>query len=135
MKVAETLSIFACIFLVTWSAGDGAPQWRPQGRFGKRFSGPSNIISALQSGTLSSVPNSNDQLQALFMDESDQDTEDTPTLEDFINVNGKSDISSMTSSRWPFASGRVCIETVITGVFRCQRRGRTDSTVVTLADQ
>lgn len=52
MKAVETLSIFVCIFLITWSAGDGAPQWRPQGRFGKRFSSSrtSDFMTALEGG-------------------------------------------------------------------------------------
>lgn len=53
MKAVETLSIFVCVFLITWSAGDGAPQWRPQGRFGKRFSSSrtNDFMTALEGGS------------------------------------------------------------------------------------
>jgi hypothetical protein len=37
MKLAEIVTVFSVLFLVTFSMGDGAPQWRPQGRFGKRL--------------------------------------------------------------------------------------------------
>ena len=51
MKAVEVLSVFAAIFLVNLSLGNGAPQWRPQGRFGKRFNTRTNdLITALTSG-------------------------------------------------------------------------------------
>lgn len=37
MKFGELVTVFSVLFLVTFSMGDGAPQWRPQGRFGKRL--------------------------------------------------------------------------------------------------
>ena len=51
MKAVEVLSIFAAIFLVNLSLGNGAPQWRPQGRFGKRYGVRTNdLMTALTSG-------------------------------------------------------------------------------------
>jgi hypothetical protein len=37
MKLAELITIFSVVFFVTIATGNGAPQWRPQGRFGKRL--------------------------------------------------------------------------------------------------
>ena len=51
MKAVEVLSIFAAIFLFNLSLGNGAPQWRPQGRFGKRYGVRTNdLMTALTSG-------------------------------------------------------------------------------------
>ncbi|XP_052803018.1 uncharacterized protein LOC128233397 [Mya arenaria] len=137
MKTVETLSIFVAIILVTWSSGDGAPQWRPQGRFGKRFSSSrsSDIMAALSSNTF---PDSDEQLEPYFMDNSDIDFVNSNTFENMFGSNSQngrpSSVPSGFSSRLPFVSSRICIETSLPGVFKCHRKGQTESTMVTLQD-
>ncbi|XP_046331200.1 abdominal ganglion neuropeptides L5-67-like isoform X1 [Haliotis cracherodii] len=36
MKLAEIVLCITTVLLLTFTTGNGAPQWRPQGRFGKR---------------------------------------------------------------------------------------------------
>ncbi|XP_045208511.2 uncharacterized protein LOC123560380 isoform X1 [Mercenaria mercenaria] len=139
MKAVETLSIFICIFLITWSAGDGAPQWRPQGRFGKRFTNTrtaSDIMSALQT-----VAEDDDQFRQMYMEEDpNYQLVNTDTVEELYSnppsaLTSSSSSSSASSTKWPFSGSRICIESSFPGVFRCHRRGRSGTSVATLQDE
>ncbi|KAL3836300.1 hypothetical protein ACJMK2_021737 [Sinanodonta woodiana] len=94
MKTAELVTALAVVFLVTLTIGEGAPQWRPQGRFGKRF-GTGEFMTAMQT-----LPDNSEVVQPLFMEE-------TPT-----------DSMPTTQSK----ASRVCVETTFPGVFTCYRR-------------
>lgn len=102
MKAVEVLSIFAAIFLVNLSLGNGAPQWRPQGRFGKRYSVRTNdLMTALTSDTEDSA-----ELEPLFM----QDPDLQNSVDYFTGRTLQKNLGA-----------RVCIETNFPGVFRCHR--------------
>lgn len=102
MKAVEVLAVFATIFLVNLSVGNGAPQWRPQGRFGKRYSARTNdLMTALTSGS-----EDNAELEPLFMQE--------PDLQ-----NGVDYFTSRSLQK--NLGARVCVETSFPGVFRCHR--------------
>nr|XP_011447715.2 uncharacterized protein LOC105342458 [Crassostrea gigas] len=100
MKFGELVTVFSVLFLVTFSMGDGAPQWRPQGRFGKRldqrFPSPWQQIS----GT-------------------DKDIDVYPVLEEQTDVqpNNVDNIINVLK--------KVCVESNVPGLFKCYRR--TDS--------
>lgn len=140
MKAVETLLIFVCVFLVTWSAGDGAPQWRPQGRFGKRFSSTrtnSDIMSALQTV----ADDNDDQFGQMFLNDPKefQMLEDRDTVDEIFSNSpaaiSSSSSSSSPSSIWPFAGSRICIETSFPGVFKCHRKGRSGSSIITMEEK
>ncbi|KAK3588385.1 hypothetical protein CHS0354_024276 [Potamilus streckersoni] len=102
MKTAELVTALAVIFLVTLTIGEGAPQWRPQGRFGKRYN-TGEFMTAMQT-----FPENSEAVQPLFMEE-------TPT-----------DSMSTTQSK----ANRVCVETTFAGVFTCYRRRKSTSAIM-----
>ena len=74
-----------------------------------------------------SVPNTDDSLESLFLNENDLDlVNNNNALDDYFNNNnnaqsGLSSTSSRTSSKWPTSDPRICVETSLPGVFRCHR--------------
>ncbi|XP_062610999.1 uncharacterized protein LOC134272850 [Saccostrea cucullata] len=98
MKLAELVTVFSVLFLVTFSMGDGAPQWRPQGRFGKRLDQrfPSSWQPA--SGSEKDID--------VFPVLQEQTEQQTNNVDNLINVLKK-----------------VCVESNVPGLYKCYRRG------------
>ncbi|KAL4229409.1 hypothetical protein ACF0H5_012447 [Mactra antiquata] len=134
MKAVETISIFVCVFLITWSTGDTAPQWRPQGRFGKRFSNTrttNDLMSALQT-----VAQDDEELGQLLLNDPDFRMVNTDAVEELFS-NPTSDLTSSSSANtdWSIKNHRLCIETNFPGVFRCHRKGLSDVTILALHEE
>ncbi|KAK3105796.1 hypothetical protein FSP39_005883, partial [Pinctada imbricata] len=95
MKLVQVISIFTVIFMVTITTGDGAPQWRPQGRFGKR---------------------QDQRISSSWLSESHKDIDLFPVLEC-----ADTSISSENPEQTLSILGKLCIETNIPGLYRCFR--------------
>lgn len=74
------------------------------------------------------MQNADESLESLFLNDNDLDlVNNNAALDDYFNNNnnnaqsGVSSTSSRTSSKWPTAGQRICLETALPGVFRCHR--------------
>lgn len=129
MKTVEVISIFLCMFLVFWTAGDGAPQWRPQGRFGKRFSN-AEFISALRT-----APVEHEQTEPLYLDDTglSMDAGELETLYNMLPANSQKSKQTMLL---PFpravSYSRTCSKTSFLGVFKCFRKRWADRSLMAM---
>ncbi|VDI04153.1 uncharacterized protein LOC143062353 isoform X2 [Mytilus galloprovincialis] len=99
MKLAEIITIFSVVFLVTIATGNGAPQWRPQGRFGKRLD--QRFPSSWQLG------NGDKSIDMFPVIEGQQTQQESASDEQSIDLLHK-----------------LCVESTIPGLYRCYRRKR-----------
>nr|AXN93501.1 luqin [Mizuhopecten yessoensis] len=97
MKLAEIITVLCVVFFVTLTVGDGAPQWRPQGRFGKR-------------GDQRQYPLS-------WQPDSESDIDVYPVVE------RRSDTESDSEKTLKLLE-KLCVESSLPGLFRCYRRKR-----------
>nr|XP_022307301.1 uncharacterized protein LOC111113361 [Crassostrea virginica] len=97
MRLSELITVLSLIFLVTFSLGDGAPQWRPQGRFGKRLD--------------QRFPSSWQQVSG-----TEKDIDMFPVLEEQtdLQTNNVDNIISVLK--------KVCVESNVPGLYKCYRR-------------
>ncbi|XP_033732362.1 uncharacterized protein LOC117321870 isoform X2 [Pecten maximus] len=101
MKLAEIITVLSVVLFVTFIVGDGAPQWRPQGRFGKR-------------GDLRQYPVS-------WQPDSDSDIDVYPVIE------SRSDTESDSEKTLKLLE-KLCVESSLPGLFRCYRKKRSTET-------
>lgn len=99
MKLAELITIFSVVFFVTIATGNGAPQWRPQGRFGKRLD--QRFPSSWQLG------NGDKNIDMFRVLEDQQMSQDTDKDEQSLELLDK-----------------LCVESSISGLYRCYRKKR-----------
>ncbi|XP_069121910.1 uncharacterized protein [Argopecten irradians] len=101
MKLAEIITVLSVVFLVTFSMGQGAPQWRPQGRFGKR-------------GDMRQYPVS-------WQPDSDSDIDVYPVIQ------SRTETESDTEKTLKLLE-KLCVESSLPGLFRCYRKKRSTET-------
>ncbi|KAJ8307223.1 hypothetical protein KUTeg_015307 [Tegillarca granosa] len=94
MKLAEIITILSVIFLVTFTTGDGAPQWRPQGRFGKR------LDQRFANSWESDIPDKDIDVFPVIEENTDL-SDEKPATVNLIN--------------------KLCVESNIAGLYRCYR--------------
>lgn len=102
MKLAELITIFSVVFLVTIATGNGAPQWRPQGRFGKRLD--QRLPSSWQLGN------------------SEKNIDMFPVIEDQQHISR--DVDADANEQSLDLLDKLCVESSIPGLYRCYRRKR-----------
>ncbi|KAL5010626.1 hypothetical protein ScPMuIL_012931 [Solemya velum] len=102
MRLAEVISVFTAVFLITFTIGDGAPQWRPQGRFGKRLD--LRYPATWQSESDKALTDEFSLLPII------PDSSETDPEEEIINT-----------------MNRLCVKSSIPGLYRCYRKKRSAS--------